>query len=106
MGGKSEDITLEVSLPYDFRIVRRGDSDNLELESLECSYDRKTKEYKGKVWKFNGFYTSIQAATKGYIRECPRKRMKGKVELNDVLKFLKEVESIAEKVTRGTYYAE
>ncbi|EJD8512650.1 hypothetical protein M2M17_000449 [Staphylococcus pseudintermedius] len=97
---KSNEITLEIELPYDFRIIRRGDSDNLELESLEYDFDIKERKKKNtKSWKFRGFYASVQAATRGYVKECPKRRMKGKVSLNDVVSMLKEVERIADKVS-------
>lgn len=95
-------ITLEVELPYEFRIVRYGDSDNLELESFDKMYDIKTKKYKNeKAWRFCGYYASIQAALKGYIKDCPRKRLRGKVNLQETIEFLKEIERIAYSVSRG-----
>ena len=94
-----KEITLNIELPHDFRIVRYGDSDTLELESLEFVYDRKTKKkLKTKSWKFIGFYSSVEGAAKGYIKLAPSKRLIGNKTLSEVRRFVLDIKKVADDI--------
>lgn len=92
-------ITLNIELPHDFRIVRYGESDSLELESLENDYDRKErKKLKTKSWKFVGFYTTVEAAAKGYIKLAPSRRLIGNKTLSEVRRFVLDIRKVADEI--------
>lgn len=94
-----KEITLNIELPHDFRIVRYGDSDTLELESLEYDFDRKErKKLKTKSWKFVGYYSTVEAAAKGYIRLAPSKRMIGNKTLTEVRRFVLDIKKVADNI--------
>lgn len=98
---KERVITLEIELPHEFRIVRYGDSDTLELESMEFDFDIKTrKKLKTKSWKFSGFYTTLNTALKGYMNKVGVKRLSGKHDLKTVTEFMKSIEESVEEVSR------
>lgn len=98
---KEKVITLEIELPHEFRIVRYGNNDSLELECLENDYDIKNrKKLDTKSWKFAGYFTTVQSALRGYLNQCPKKRLVGKKKLSDVIAFLKDIEYKIEDISR------
>lgn len=94
---------LTIELPYDFRIIRRN-ADSLELQSKEPDFDFTNKVYLDtKSWKFVGYYSSVNTALRGYIRKCPLMRLEGTVTLKEVHAFMREVDEIADRFSRGEY---
>lgn len=94
-----KEITLNIELPHDFRIVRYGDSDTLELESLEHNYDRKErKKLNTKSWKFIGFYSSVESAAKGFVKLAPSKRLIGNKTLSEVRRFVLDIKKVADDI--------
>lgn len=98
---KEREIRFEIVLPYEFRIVNYGSDDTVELEMLKEDVERGTKKKLGtKSWKFVGYYTNAQGALKGYLKRAPMVALKGKVELSEVVKVLKEIEDIVDNISR------
>ncbi len=96
------EVTLEITLPYEYRIVRYGKSDTLELEALEYDIDFKTKKPTNtKSWKFAGYFSNVRTALKAYTRNVPVKRMVGKHDLASTLEYLHEIDRIADQVSKG-----
>lgn len=101
MSSERKEITLNIDLPHEFRIVRYGDTDTLELESKEFDYDRKTKKkLKTKSWKFLGYFSSVDGAIRGYIKFAPAKRMVGNKTVQDYKRFLRDIEKEINKIVK------
>lgn len=102
MATEKKEITLNMELPHEFRLVRYGDNDTLELESLEFDYDIKArKKLKTKSWKFVGYYSTVEAGIKSYLRVAPSKRMVGNKTIQDFRRFLQDIEKTTNRILKG-----
>lgn len=94
-------ITFKIELPYEFRIVRYGNNDYVELEILEKDWDMKEKKYKDtRSWKFAGYHGSVLSAIKQYINICPVKRLEGEVKLTDVNSMYRQIQNSINSILR------
>lgn len=90
MEENNPDFVLE--LPHKFRLIREGTGASMTytLYSKEKGAHPKSKDKE--IWKFVGYFGTINAGLKGYLRHCPNKVLKGTLKIYDVMEFYEKLE--------------